>query len=124
VIIARTRRRRRWRSSAQPSVVNAITRPDRSCWIIGDRLLHAVAVAIRTELLDEMLSAFERYRAIDSGISRWAASRGHRVGYTWPSLVDHLDIEPGITRRRPREHSRRAGRVGRRLHWDDSSAAL
>jgi hypothetical protein len=56
-------------------------------WIISNELIHAVGIAIRTDLLPLDLPD----KPIDDAISAWAQTHGHKVGYTWPSLVDHHD---------------------------------
>lgn len=57
-------------------------------WIVGKELIHAVGIAVRTELLP-----FTDLppKPIDDAISDWAQHHNHKVGYTWPSLIDHND---------------------------------
>lgn len=88
-------------------------------WIIATRLLHAVGVAIRTSLVDDMLSFIDS-RPIDEAITQWARTRDMRVAYTWPSLVDHAD-EPTVVSvhadQKPRPPGRVAWRTGQRTEW-------
>ncbi|WP_204806754.1 hypothetical protein [Mycobacterium riyadhense] len=92
-------------------------------WITSTRLHHAVGVAIRTDLLADMLASVDTHQPIDEALSTWAVRRGHTIAYTHPSLVDHLDVEPVSQDRRPRQR-RRAWRVGRRQHWTDKAVTL
>ncbi|MGV0795950.1 hypothetical protein ABQF26_03215 [Mycolicibacterium elephantis] len=92
-------------------------------WIRSTRLHHAVGVAIRTDLLADMLASIDPHQPIDEALSTWAAQRGHTIAYTHPSLVDHLDVEPIIQDRRPRQR-RRAWRTGRRTTWTDKAVTL
>ncbi|GAB3750001.1 hypothetical protein [Microlunatus parietis] len=89
-----------------------------SAWITAPRLYWGVAVAIRTDLIGDMLAAVRRIsRPYDERISRWAETAGHSVAYTWPSLVDHADGPSTIPRLIQRLAPRRAYRVGRPTTW-------
>lgn len=89
-----------------------------SAWITAPRLFWGVAVAIRTELVPDMLRSVRRCQLpYDERISRWAECAGHQVAYTWPSLVDHADGPSLIERMVPRIAPRRAYRVGRPASW-------
>lgn len=108
----------------QPHVRNAIAAAGDACWLTSHNLLHAVGVAIRTELLPMQL---DQHMPIDTAISNWAKRYGHRVAYTLPSLVDHADTTPVITTRhdgRPRTAPRHAHRHGSRDHWTATTAKL
>lgn len=97
---------------------------DRAAWITAPRLFWGVAVAIRTELVPDMLRTVRRSRRpYDERISRWAEQAGHRVSYTWPSLVDHADGE-SLVRSRPRRKPRVAYRTGSADHWDTGYIAM
>lgn len=90
-------------------------------WFITNRLLHAVGVAIRTELVPSMVAHTAAMGAcpIDEAISHWAATHQLPVAYTWPSLVDHADL-PSLAHPYPRSrhHVRRiAWRTGTRTTW-------
>ncbi|DAZ90334.1 glycosyltransferase family 25 protein [Mycobacteroides abscessus] len=65
------------------------------CWFVSEVLLHAVGIAMRTELIPEMLEHLRQPPAVflaqDEAIGHWARHRGHSIGYTWPSLVNHAD---------------------------------
>lgn len=93
---------------------------ERAAWIVSTHLLHAVGVAIRTDLVPDMLAHTETLSLpIDEAITAWAQTRGHLVAYTWPSLLDHRDeatllAHPdGARRTRPR----RAWRHGTPVEW-------
>lgn len=63
-------------------------------WILGNKLLHAVAVAVRTPLIPHMLQAVHELPPmlpIDQAITAWAIGNNEPVCYTWPSLADHAD---------------------------------
>ena len=99
-------------------------------WITHHKLLHAVAVAIRTPLVADMLAYVERkrYLPIDDAISGWRARHliKQPVAYSSPSLVDHRDTESMIKHRDniPRDTARTAIHVGTRTHWNSDSVTL
>lgn len=108
----------------QPRISRAIDTAGQANWLVASTLLHAVAVAIRTELLPIQL---DKRMPIDNAISNWAKRNELLVGYTLPSLVDHADTEPVITQRydrKPRNLARRAHRIGTRTHWTRQLAPL
>lgn len=98
-------------------------------WIAGKNLLHAVAVAIRTDVLAEILTyktQFPDNFPNDEAISHWANTKGQRVGYTWPSLVEHADqptlfVHPD---KLPRPPGRKAYKLGTRQTWTDKAVNL
>lgn len=86
-------------------------------WIITrGRVLHAVALAVRSELLPSMLEV-DRRGPFDQELSRWARSHGHFVAYSNGSLVDHSDV-PSLVSRYHRA-KRRAWKVGGNSPWND-----
>lgn len=103
------------------------TQPD-AHWLVANRLLHGVGVAIRTQFVHNMLdSVTQTARPIDEAISLWAQHCGLRVSYTWPSLVDHADEPTVIAQhrdRQPRPRGRVAWRTGTRTAWCDARTAL
>jgi len=91
-----------------------------SHWVVAHgRILHAVALAVRGDLLPSMTTRFplRRTQQIDRVLSQWARSHGHRVAYSVPSLVDHAD-EPSLVTRY-RRLPRKAWRIGSRDDWSD-----
>lgn len=104
----------------QKGIGRAIAKADHlnAHWILSDHLLHAVAYAIRTDLLPDLLTPLPNLlMPIDDAITTWARGNGHRVAYTWPSLVDHEDGESVIAGRTPRNTQRRAWQTGTRDAW-------
>lgn len=95
-------------------------------WLLCSSLLHAVGVAIRTDLLPEL--AIPEGLPIDNAISNWAKAHGHLVAYSVPSLVDHADTTPLVPlnghNRRERTEPRHAHRIGTRPLWTPRIAAL
>lgn len=117
---------------SQHAVADALERADeQTCWLETDRVLHAVGLAVRTELLPSMLETVEvevRRRPIDAAIGHWARANGYRVAHALPSLVDHADVPTVICRRADRsrqdQRPRRAWRVGTREHWTSETVDL
>lgn len=112
----------------QGRISTALDRADEADanWIVSDHLLHAVGVAIRTELVWDMTKSLLFYIPIDEAIGRWARKRGHRICYTNPSLVDHYDV-PTLVRHQDgatRTPGRVAWRTGSRLVWDTTTVGL
>lgn len=90
-------------------------------WLVSRHLLHAVGVAIRTDLIGDMLTHLNSGDPIETGITDWLNHHYQRVAYTWPSLVDHADAETLI--HHPDGELRPPGRVawetGSRDHWNN-----
>ena len=89
-------------------------------WLVTHgRVLHAVALAVRGDLVESLargaLPIADRGRPIDRAVSNWARSAGVEVAYSLPSLVDHADEASLVTRYR--RGARRAWRVGTRDAW-------
>jgi len=84
-----------------------------ACWITTRQLLHAVGVAVRTELVPDMLDATMRsVRPWDYRIGEYARHIDEHVAYMWPSLLDHAD-GPTVTK-----HEDRQNRIpGRKAWW-------
>jgi GR25 family glycosyltransferase involved in LPS biosynthesis len=98
-----------------------------ACWITGKQLLHAVAVAVRAELLDDMLTAAANSRRPwDYRIGEFAQRTKETIAYSWPSLVNHADTE-SVTRHQdgqPRTPGRVAWKTGTRTHWTPASVPI
>ena len=113
--------------NAQPKILDAIAKADanEAHWIISDRCLHAVGLAVRTELIEDMLANLKAYLPIDQAIGRWARTKGHEIAYTVPSLVDHADTSTLINHPdgKPRTPGRIAHRTGTRATWNSASVA-
>ena len=112
----------------QDRIGQAIAAADReqAHWIVGNHL-HGVAVAVRTELLADMLPWITKSsQPIDYAIRDWARSRQHDIAATHPSIVDHAD-QGSITKHPDggtRTVERRAWRTGTREHWTRRSVTL
>jgi hypothetical protein len=93
-------------------------------WVVSQgRILHAVALAVRGELLSELVDNLPRSNhPIDRSLSMWARGERHRVAYAWPCLVDHDDGKSLVTRYRRAE--RRAWRTGVRDDWCDKMIVM
>lgn len=96
-------------------------------WLTTCHLLHAVAVAVRTDLRQDWLDwAPSSTLPIDQRLSEWARLRGHPIAYTLPSLVDHLDGPTLIQHsdRQPRTMPRVAWRTGTRSTWTRQTVTI
>lgn len=114
---------------AQDRIANAIVRVGDASWITAPRLWHGVGTAVLADLVPDLVQYLERRddRPIDEAITAWAMDRNRPVAYTWPSLVDHADVEPVIRQRadrQPRDRPRRAWRVGHREEWTSAAVAV
>lgn len=94
------------------------------CWALTrGRVLHAVAVAVRGELLARMVGFLQTTRQpIDVTLSKWARLHHRHVAYSVPSLVDHADTASLV--HRFRRAPRKAWSVGSRQHWSDESVYM
>ena len=113
----------------QDRVASALAKADetQACWIVGDYVLHGVALAMRHEHAAKMVHAVRHSRRpIDEAISVWCRAFGHRVAYAVPSPCDHLDM-PTIIQHpdgEQREPGRVAWRFGVRTHWNGARVLL
>lgn len=102
------------------------------CWLTAESLLSAQGYAIATTLIPDMLATVTPLAAddrlpIDEAISWWCQERGILVAHCRPSIVNHRDETPLITRRRdgqPRQAERVAWLFDWREKWDDSTTHL
>lgn len=96
-------------------------------WVTTGHVLHAVAVAMRTELREDWLTWAPRStRPIDQRLSEWCRHRDHKVAYAVPSLVDHADGPTLISHsdRKPRNMARIAWRTGTRNGWNSTAVTM
>lgn len=109
----------------QKGIGKAITAADQADapWITSEHLLHAVAYAIRTDLVPDLL-ANRQQLPIDDMITAWARTNAHPVAYTHPSICEHADGPTVITARSERQHPRRAHRTGTRTTWHGPTTTL
>ncbi|WP_280246168.1 hypothetical protein [Nocardia abscessus] len=81
-------------------------------WLTCTHLLHAVAVAIHTDLRGDWLDfATDNTLPPDERMTAWCIARGHTVAYSWPSLVQHAD-GPTLV-----EHSNTGNTTAPRIAW-------
>lgn len=94
------------------------------CWLLTHgTVLHAVALAIRGDLVSSALSQLTRSKQPpDRSLSRWARGSAHDVAYSCPSIVEHRDM-PSLVQRFERA-PRRAWVVGERMVWSDKSVFM
>lgn len=116
-----------WQAKIRAAVAKANN--DQSAWITHSRLLHAVAVAAKTELVEPMIAHVlrRRYLPIDEAISNWARINSHRIAYTHPSLVDHDDTQPSVSPHRdntPRKPGRTAWTTGTPPTWHTEAVIM
>lgn len=90
-------------------------------WLVSRQLLHAVGIAVRADLLEDMLNHLDEETPIDEAINNWVNRKFYRVAYTWPSLIDHADTETLIQHPdgQQREPGRIAWKTGTRDHWEN-----
>jgi GR25 family glycosyltransferase involved in LPS biosynthesis len=96
-------------------------------WIDTHYLLHAVAVAMRSDLREDWLDWAPHHDfPIDQRLSEWARCRGHRIAYSLPSLVDHADWPTLVQHRdrQPRIEPRIAWRTGTRDQWSRRTVTI
>jgi hypothetical protein len=93
-------------------------------WIVSTDLLHAVGVAIRGDLIADMPALHNL--PVDEALNCWAHQTGHRIAYTVPSLIDHLDGPTVINHQDgdPRPPGRIAWQTGTAVAWDGSWVAM
>lgn len=92
-------------------------------WLVGPGPRHAVALAVRGDLIESMVAHVSGSRlAVDEAMSAWTRRNGHEVSYSVPSLVDHRDTPSLVTRyrRKPRV----AWKVGCREQWNNTVLGL
>lgn len=95
-------------------------------WILTQEFIHGVGIAIKTELVPDMLRNLNRALPIDNSIWKWAHKSEQPIAFTWPSLVNHHD-GPTLIKHRdglPRKHERKAWNFGTRERWTSRSATL
>jgi GR25 family glycosyltransferase involved in LPS biosynthesis len=106
-----------WQHMIQPAIDRADT--SGAHWLVSRQLLHAVGIAMRGDLVDDMLAHLDGETPIDEAINTWVNRRMYRVAYCWPSICDHADTETLIQHRdgQNRESGRVAWKTGTRETW-------
>ena len=116
-----------WEKRKQLAIIRADN--EDAHWFTTRTLLHAVAVAIRTDVLSDAITHGTQlgdFFPNDEAISHWANATNNTVAYTWPSLVDHADqptlfIHPD---KLPRPPGRKAYKLGTRTQWTNKAVTL
>lgn len=75
---------------------NHILRADRDGknYVISDTIFNEIALCMKTKHIDEMVKfCDDREAQTDQEIMKWAQSKGIKIFYTLPSLIDHRDTE-------------------------------
>jgi GR25 family glycosyltransferase involved in LPS biosynthesis len=116
----------------QSSIARAISPPySDPHFLTTTDLLHAVGYAIRTDLLDDMLSwtaPFESTMLIDNLITAWARARHHQIAYSRPSIFNHrTDLIPVVTDHQDDDERllpRTAWIFGTRKYWESTTAEI
>lgn len=97
-------------------------------WITTQGFIHGVAVAIRTELIPDMLNhTRECPKGFDFAIRDWARTTNRDIAFTHPSQVDHHDSPTLIAQHpdgEPRRRPRKAHRFGVRNVWTDKAIPI
>ncbi|AVO21701.1 glucosyltransferase [Mycobacterium phage MooMoo] len=112
---------RLWQPHIQQALQHATTA--NAPWITAPRTLHAVAYAIHTTVLKDLLTHHSD-KPIDEAITAWQQHTSHLTAYTVPSLVDHTDGPTVINRRPSRKPGRTAWQVGTPPHWTRTTVPL
>lgn len=114
----------------QPRIAQALTRAAQADahWITTTDLVYGVGVAIRANLVPDMLDATTPHPRIpiDHAIRNWARRNNHTIAFTVPSLLDHRD-QPTLVAHpdgQPRAPGRTAWRHGSRNHWNRRTVTL
>ena len=89
-----------------------ISIPEGCSWLRSKSLFWGVGVCIPTRHIDSVAEyALTSTRPWDQAVSLWALTNETPVMYTWPSMVDHVDVETTI------RHSDGNGRTPGRVAW-------
>lgn len=120
-----TSRPRRWQERIPAAL--AIADRTNAHWATAPHAIHAVAIAIHTDMREDWLDfASDNALPIDERVSAWCVARRLKVAYSLPSLCDHADGPTLIQHRddKPRDKPRVAWRTGTRDHWNSKAIPL
>jgi hypothetical protein len=117
---------RQWQPRYRETVEAAT--PD-TCWATTSGwMMHAVGIAVRTELVPAMLKHLDQMigHPVDQSIGQHARNIREKVAYTLPSLVDHADGPTIHTHQdgQPRTPGRKAWVVGSRDEWNSKTIEM
>lgn len=106
--------------SVQRALITAITsaRATDRAWLQADWFVSAVGYAVKRELVDDLLDfCRDRTEEWPLRVTRWAQDRVIDVSYTFPSLVNHADVQSVISPTRFNRQPRRAHSWGVAGKW-------
>jgi hypothetical protein len=116
-----------WQDRVAQAVARAKT--EGAAWIVGDAVLHGVAVVLRGNMIRpvlDFLTAMDRMLPIDEALTSFARRNYIECWYTWPSIVEHADTPTLIAH--PDGEKREPGRVawqfGTRFVWTSRKVEL
>jgi len=97
-----------------------------ACWIRSVEGLHAVALCMKTDLVEDFLARRHPQLPIDQAVGRWARGRGLQISYSVPSIVQHADPPTLVSHPDgiPRRPGRVAWRLGTRDEWTSDYVQL
>lgn len=119
---------RQWQQRYRETIAKSEADPD-ICWAITSGwMMHAVAIAIRTQLVPNLLKHLDNSIGvpIDKAIGQHARNTKQPVAYTLPSLVNHADTPTIHVHQdgQPRPPGRRAWTTGTRTTWTSKSIQM
>ncbi|QGJ92098.1 glycosyltransferase [Gordonia phage Keelan] len=95
-----------------------------SAYLMAEHMLHGVGIAIRNELVADMLTWAPMYHTVqgrpkpyDEAIGMWCRAIGLPVAYPYPSILDHADTESLVA-----HVDKRKREVGTRVAWKTGKA--
>ena len=116
-----------WEQRKQHAIAQADN--NNAHWLTTNTLLHAVAVAIKRNVLHHIITHTMRlpdFLPNDEAITHYAMNNRATIAYTWPSLADHAD-QPTLFKHHdklPRPPGRVAYRTGTHQTWTDKAVTM
>lgn len=98
-----------------------------SHWLTSTHTIHAVAIALHTEVREDWLDwAHSCALPPDERMAAWCIARDHHVAYSWPSLVNHKDGSTLVkhTSTGNTTTPRKAWRTGTRHTWTPAATRM
>lgn len=116
----------RWNKERIPPAIATADR-DGTHWLTTTHVLHAVALAMHTDLREDWLDwAHSSTLPPDERMAAWCIARDHHVAYSWPSLVNHAD-GPTLVKHQSTGNTttpRKAWRTGTRHTWTPAATPM
>jgi hypothetical protein len=90
-----------------------------ACWVVAQKLMWGVCIAIPTRYIGEMISFADRRPGIpdDMRVAGWVTKTFRECWYPWPSLVDHREV-PSLTKHNARERRAMRHHAGSAMEID------